>query len=902
MNITLLIDWNSDGDWLDANEDVSSDLMPALISERGKDQIRVISPPMAGRLNAQLDNRTRKYSAENSSSALYGSLEPGKKVRLKAGTYTVWTGVLENLSQTVRFGNRFIKIPSLGTLSQLRDRKISTPVYQNIRVDQAIGYILDAVGWSGTERVLSVADTTLQLWWLDEEDAFSAMLELLTSEGAGAAIYEDELGRIVFENRNYRTAQTRSTVSQHTFTDVTDVLDFDYSPDFNDVINFCEAEIAERQVQAEQAIWEFNEQVIFTANQVRTFVIRANDPFINAVIPSAAPSNASQLLTPSIALTSGIFKLQFRGVLTAGTVSWDASAATIQTALEGLSSIGAGNVICTGGPINTTPVFVTFLGTLGGQEITDLIEVVQSTLNPVSVTGMIEVAEMREGGGFFIEIQALAPSGVLTAGTFTISVSYSGGTGTTSSLNFNATAAQIQTALRAISGFGATLAFGGPISTSSVQLNFANVTEAMALAVINPTGLTTTASGATIDVTQGAQGGVADYAVMAGGIASKVLDRDSGTSCRLTITATSAGATLSKLRVRGQPFIVQRSEMIKSTVDTSASQAKYGFKPSSPSIRKEIDRDTMQTVVNGFADFYKRPRPTVIIKSSNALVADAQLFERQISDRLTVVEQQTGVNREFWLEHIGHTFKRGNNIEVQYGLEAAHTDAHSDTHSDAAHSDSHTDTHSDVAHSDTVHTDTHSDVAHGDAGHTDTHSDTHTDTHTDDIHTDTHTDSHTDTAHTDSHTDSHTDTAHGDSHVDAAHGDEAHTDTHGDEGLPSPHTDSHGDIAHGDDAHTDTHSDAAHGDVAHGDVAHGDVAHGDVAHGDVAHGDVAHGDTHSDVAHVDTHSDSAHTDAAHTDTHSDVAHSDTHTDTHSDVAHSDVGHGDSHTDSHTDAP
>lgn len=55
--------------------------------------------------------------------------------------------------------------------------------------------------------------------------------------------------------------------------------------------------------------------------------------------------------------TGGTFPLSFEGQ--AASIAYNDSAATIQTKLEALSTIGTGGATCTGGPINTTAVVVT---------------------------------------------------------------------------------------------------------------------------------------------------------------------------------------------------------------------------------------------------------------------------------------------------------------------------------------------------------------------------------------------------------------------------------------------------------------------------------------------------------------------------------------------------------------
>lgn len=60
--------------------------------------------------------------------------------------------------------------------------------------------------------------------------------------------------------------------------------------------------------------------------------------------------------------TTGTFKLSFMGQVTASSLALTATAAQIKAALETLSTIGSSGVTCTGGPINSAPVDVTFTG------------------------------------------------------------------------------------------------------------------------------------------------------------------------------------------------------------------------------------------------------------------------------------------------------------------------------------------------------------------------------------------------------------------------------------------------------------------------------------------------------------------------------------------------------------
>lgn len=66
--------------------------------------------------------------------------------------------------------------------------------------------------------------------------------------------------------------------------------------------------------------------------------------------------------TMTATATAGTLTFTFLGVST--TAAWNATAATIQTALQGLSTVGSSSITCTGGPSGTSAVVMTFAGRL----------------------------------------------------------------------------------------------------------------------------------------------------------------------------------------------------------------------------------------------------------------------------------------------------------------------------------------------------------------------------------------------------------------------------------------------------------------------------------------------------------------------------------------------------------
>lgn len=85
-------------------------------------------------------------------------------------------------------------------------------------------------------------------------------------------------------------------------------------------------------------------------------------------------------LTGTGTISGGTYTITF-GAQTTSALAFSANAAAIQAALVALSSIGAGGVTVTGGPISTTPVVITFAGTLANTNVGAV------TVNAGSLTG-----------------------------------------------------------------------------------------------------------------------------------------------------------------------------------------------------------------------------------------------------------------------------------------------------------------------------------------------------------------------------------------------------------------------------------------------------------------------------------------------------------------------------------
>ena len=209
----------------------------------------------------------------------------------------------------------------------------------------------------------------------------------------------------------------------------------------------------------------FSNPTLFT----RPLTGAPGEPYARVVPVLAVAPVASDVQTLSItgSPTGGTFTLTFNGQTTAA-IAFNATAAQVQAALTALSTIGPDNLACTGGPLPTTNVTITFVGSVAfaaQPPITVGNNALTGGTNPTPTVAHTTT------GALTADVQTLSLAGNPTGGSFSLGF----GSQTTAAIPFNATAAQVQAALTALSNIGANnaLCTGGPLPGAQVTISFA---------------------------------------------------------------------------------------------------------------------------------------------------------------------------------------------------------------------------------------------------------------------------------------------------------------------------------------------------------------------------------------------------------------------------------------------
>lgn len=294
---SFFIDWNGDGDYGDALENVTSrvlGLRSAVQINYGRDQARALSAIAPGETDLELNNDDQALSPENTASPLYGNIGPGKALLIQATyagtTYDLFRGYLDDFTIDPGHDTRSVKVSAVDLLAKFGQVKVHTDLYPVATTGEAIGYLLDELGWPEAARDIDSGASVLRWWCADDEDGLAALAAIVEAEGPPAFAYIGADGNFVFRDRHHRLTRAASTSSQVTIDSGANgtepsFSDMTYEIGWKDLINEIKAEVAEREPAFLDPIWSTDDTYTIQAGETLVIPIVATDPFYGAITP-----------------------------------------------------------------------------------------------------------------------------------------------------------------------------------------------------------------------------------------------------------------------------------------------------------------------------------------------------------------------------------------------------------------------------------------------------------------------------------------------------------------------------------------------------------------------------------------------------------------------------------------
>ena len=324
ITYAVYIDWDNDGSVLAGSPTTGENVTTRVLNVRtgqaftfGRDTARSLSAVKPAQVAIELNNVSKDYSPDNSSSPLYGDLGTGKPVLIvathSATSYELFYGYIDDYSIDPFRERKSVMLSCIDSLGKVASAVVQTECYPSIQTGAAINAVLDAAGWDASLRDIDAGATTLRYWVADQTDAWTAIQDIVSSEGIPAIAYVDpETGNFVFRDRHHRLLRAASLTSQATFRDTGSEPLFsdpvEYNVGFRDLINTCVFRVQEREPIAFARVWQTDSTFVVSAGETMTIYCTAQERFIDAVAPVV--NTDYKLLagdaTVSISQTSGI--------------------------------------------------------------------------------------------------------------------------------------------------------------------------------------------------------------------------------------------------------------------------------------------------------------------------------------------------------------------------------------------------------------------------------------------------------------------------------------------------------------------------------------------------------------------------------------------------------------------
>jgi len=202
MGWVLFIDW--DGDGVFSNESGIYDMSMhggrrRYIRSDGKG-FEAWTP---GTLTLKLRNQDGRYDYDNISSPIYPNLKPGAALRLGlhygGDYYRVFSGDVVDIRPIYERGSENVMIEARSDAMRL-EQDVNLGMLRDMRADEIISRILDAVEWPGLQDLGEGADT-LDVWWDGYGAEARALIESLVAAELG--MYAPRMdGVFWFRNRH----------------------------------------------------------------------------------------------------------------------------------------------------------------------------------------------------------------------------------------------------------------------------------------------------------------------------------------------------------------------------------------------------------------------------------------------------------------------------------------------------------------------------------------------------------------------------------------------------------------------------------------------------------------------------------------------------------------------------
>ena len=169
----------------------------------------------AGRMTLIMNNNSGRFSPEYASGALYGNLQPYRRIRLKATfsavTYTRFTGFITAIRPNGMSRECVIECEDLFLF--LRNYHLNMPLQSGVLTGELIEDVLDEVGIATADYDCDAGQTVIPTWYARNTDALTAVQDLADHDLGGVVFIAGD-GTFTYRDRHARAQEaSQATIS-----------------------------------------------------------------------------------------------------------------------------------------------------------------------------------------------------------------------------------------------------------------------------------------------------------------------------------------------------------------------------------------------------------------------------------------------------------------------------------------------------------------------------------------------------------------------------------------------------------------------------------------------------------------------------------------------------------------
>lgn len=289
----VYVDWNKNGSFADANEDISADVRFIRTSRGLSDLLGRI---VTGQCDLILNNAGGKYSPDNSSSPLAGNLKPFREIKIEAiydsTTYAMFRGFIVRYEVEPNQGRgnedqRVVHVFCADRFKVLGFKKTTTGLLTDVKYDAIITTILDDIGVGPADRDIAPTWDTTPFASFSQRDAINALADVIAAGQFTHFIAPD--GKYTMRNRYWGIEGTVEATYSST------LVEFQPEYDEDDIENYVQVRSQPRKKSSTiEIVFNQTSPIQLSSGQVVTLFCEYTDPTIQIRTPIAA----AEMVTP----------------------------------------------------------------------------------------------------------------------------------------------------------------------------------------------------------------------------------------------------------------------------------------------------------------------------------------------------------------------------------------------------------------------------------------------------------------------------------------------------------------------------------------------------------------------------------------------------------------------------